>query len=137
MPYCTQADLTQRFGAAELIQLTDLVQLGVPDAATVAQACADAAAQIDGYLAGRYALPLASVPPNLTRIACDIARYRLYENQPTETVSIRYEAAVKYLEYIALGKIALPPDSAGAVAASEAGGPVFGGTAPVFGREAS
>lgn len=136
MSYCTQSDLVQRFGLKELIQLTDLLQLGAPDAATVAQACADASAQIDGYLAGRYALPLASTPPNLTRIACDIARYRLYENQPTETVATRYEAAVKYLEQIALGRIALPPSVSGAAVASEAGLPAFGGAEPVFGREA-
>jgi phage gp36-like protein len=107
MPYATQADLEARFGADELTQLTDRVGAGVPDAAIVARALADADAEIDGYLASRYALPLATVPPVLVRIACDIARYRLWEDRASEEVRRRYEDARRMLESIARGQVSL------------------------------
>ena len=60
MPYATPLDLEQRFGAAELIQQTDLSGAGEYNADTVARALEDASALIDGYLASRYPLPIAS-----------------------------------------------------------------------------
>lgn len=117
MTYATPAALLDRFGAAELLGLINtrsidpadpVAVLAALDAApAVARALADAAADIDAYLAGRYALPLASVPPVLERIACDLARYRLYDRAPTEAVRQRYEDAVRVLEQIARGTVTL------------------------------
>lgn len=121
MSYCTQSDLTTRFGAEELIQLTDRAATGVADAAVIAGAIADADAAINGYLAGRYTLPLASVPSNLTRIACDLTRYYLYENAATQIVIDRYDAAVKYLELVAKGAIGLGPGVGGATQEASSG----------------
>ncbi len=119
MSYCTQQNFADRFDEQELIQLTDraIPPAGVVDTVVIAQALADADAEIDGYLAGRYALPLASVPPRLTRLAADIARYYLYDNRASEEVRTRYEDAIKYLLALAKGEIALgadPPPAAGA-----------------------
>lgn len=125
--YCTQSDLVIRFGQAELIQLTDTTGSGQIDAAVVTQAIADAEAEIDAYLTARYSLPLASVPANLERLACDIARYRLYADRPTDLVDIHYRDAIRYLEQIGRGVIALAstpePDTGGAVMSSDT--PVF------------
>ena len=122
MPYCTQSDLVTRFGQAELVQLTDTTGSGQIDAAVVSQAIADAEAEIDAYLIARYSLPLASVPANLERLACDIARYRLYADRPTELVDVRYRDAIRYLEQVGRGVIALAstpePDTGGAVMSS-------------------
>jgi phage gp36-like protein len=107
VPYATQADMEARFGVDELTQLTDRVGAGVPDAAIVARSLADADAEIDGYLATRYALPLATVPSMLARIACDIARYRLWEDRASEEVRRRYEDARRILESIAKGMVSL------------------------------
>jgi phage gp36-like protein len=117
VPYATQADLEARFGVDELTQLTDRVNAGVPDAAIVARALADADAEIDGYLASRYALPLATVPPVLARIACDIARYRLWEDRSSEEVRRRYEDARRLLESIARGQVSLGLPAANAAPA--------------------
>jgi phage gp36-like protein len=117
MPYATQADLEDRFGADELTQLTDRVGAGVPDASIVARALADADAEINGYLASRYALPLATVPPVLVRIACDIARYRLWEDRASEEVRRRYEDARRMLESIAKGQVSLGLPAANAAPA--------------------
>lgn len=129
--YCTQADIITRFGQAELIQLTDTTASGEIDAAVVAQAIADAEAEIDAYLTARYDLPLASVPANLERIACDIARYRLYADHPVEPVDVRYRDAIRYLEQVSRGAIALASSPA-----PDTGGAIMSADTPVFGRAA-
>ena len=86
MPYATQSDLEERFGPQELAQLTDRVDGLMPDPAVIARALADAEAEIDGYLAARYTVPLSAVPAVLVRLTCDIARYRLYDDRVTEAV---------------------------------------------------
>lgn len=60
----------------------------------------DSSEEIDGYIGGRYSLPLANVPSNLNRIACDIARYRLYFEQPTEHVTKLYDDAIAFLKRV-------------------------------------
>jgi len=107
MPYATLADLITRYGEEEIAQLTDRVGAGMPDAATALRALADADAEIDGYLAARYRLPLPTVPPLLSRIACDIARYRLWEDRASEEVRTRYEDARRLLESLAKGVVTL------------------------------
>lgn len=107
MPYATQADLETRFGSKELAKLTDRTAGSVIDAAVVDRALVDAAAEIDGYLAVRYQLPLASVPVALAQPACDIARYNLWGERATEPIKQRYEAAVSRLKDIAGGRFKL------------------------------
>lgn len=70
----------------------------------VQSAIQDATEEIDGYLAGRYDLPLPNIPNNLKRLTCDIARYYLYFQQPTELVEKRYEQAIDYLKMVANNK---------------------------------
>ena len=107
MPYATLADLTTRYGEEEIRQRTDRTGSGVVDAAVVAQALADASAEIDAYLAGRFTLPLATVPPHLVRICCAIARYRLWDDAMPERVRVEYQDAVRLLESIAKGTVTL------------------------------
>ncbi len=112
MTYCTQADMVTRFGEEELAQLTDHNwEDGRIDDTVVARAIADAAGEIDARLAKRYPLPLASVPAFLTRAACDIARYYLYQDRVTEIVQERYRNAIKLLDGIAAGQTALGLES--------------------------
>ena len=130
MSYAAVADLLARYGEDELVQLTDRVGAGVADAPAMERALQDAAAEIDGYLAVRHALPLASVPPLLARIACDIARYRLWDDRASEEVRTRYEDARRVLEAIAAGRVTLgvtPPESpAGPSPAVRPGRSAFG-----------
>lgn len=107
MTYATQADLETRFGAAEILQLADRDGDDLADSGVVAGALAEADAEIDAHLAGRYALPLASVPAILTRLACDIARYRLMADNPLEEARKRYEDARRLLESLAAGRVTL------------------------------
>ena len=104
MTYATQADLETRFGTEELAQRTDRINGSVIDASVISRALADAEAEIDGYLAKRYQLPLATVPAVLGRIACDLARYYLYDDRVIEVVRKRYEDAVRLLKAMASSK---------------------------------
>ena len=113
MSYATQADLEARFGASEVLQLADRDGNGAIDTGVLDMTLADTDAEIDAYLVGRYSLPLATVPSNLVRIACDIARYRLWKDMASEEVRQRYADAVRYLEKVASGALSLGPDGSG------------------------
>ena len=77
----------------------------------VDRALADARNTIDSYIAGRYTLPLSTVPQVLTRIACELARYYLYDDQITDTVKQRYDANIKFLVGVASGDVKLGVDA--------------------------
>jgi phage gp36-like protein len=134
MTYATQQDLVDRFGQTELVQLTDkeLPLTGAIVAAVAARALAAADARIDGYLAGRYALPLAAVPPAIVEAACDIARFRLYEDRATEHIQKLYDDAVAYLVKLGTGKLSLT--LAGGAPAPKGDGAQMESSSPVFKR---
>ncbi len=114
MTYATRQDLIDRFGEEELAYQTDADGSGSLDAAAIDRALADADTLINGYLARLYALPLASTPDLIKSIACDIARYRLYKKEAPQLVRDNYQDALKRLEAIQRGAVAL--DLAGTVA---------------------
>ena len=106
MSYATSADLLTRFGEGELLRLA-MTPSGELDQATLQLALDDASALIDGYLAGRYPLPLAHVPSALVPICADIARHRLYGEQAPEQIAKRNEAALAFLKLVGKGELAL------------------------------
>lgn len=123
--YATREDMIGRFGEMEVRQITDLNGTGDIDDSVLEFALRSASDEIDGYIAGRYTLPLASRPPILMGIACDIARYRLTgtERVCAEEIRERYRDGVRYLEKVAKGDVSLGATSSGgaAVASSSVG----------------
>lgn len=111
--YCTLDDMVNRFDLNELIQLTSESGQGVINEQVVEAAIQDASNLIDGYISGRYALPLTSVPALLTKQCADIARYNLYDNAVSEVVEKNYKAALDYLMQVGKGtlKLGLSNDS--------------------------
>ena len=125
MIYATLDHLTRRFGALELAQLTDVVNMppSVIDEARVAVALADASLLIDGYLGMVYRLPLKGCwrpesggvpgewvpPPQLVPLCCDLARALLYSTYLPDDheVSQRRKQALAALDLLAKGKTAL------------------------------
>lgn len=108
--YATADDFVLRIGEQQAIELTDRDRIGEINQQVLAVALADSSSQMDGYLLGRYTLPLASIPDNLVRICCDIARYRLVSMSDvttTDEIIERYKLSLKELEQIASGKISL------------------------------
>jgi len=108
MAYAIRQDIVERYGTNELIVAADHDEDGTADTPVVEQGLQDASEEIDVYLGGRYALPLAVVPPVLKRLCVDMAMY-LMSKPPsvTEEKRKRYEDAVKLLTLIGQGKITL------------------------------
>lgn len=76
-------------------------------------AIADADAEIDGYLAKRYDVPMSPAPRILNKFSKDIAVYGLMsriginEQDREKTYLNRYNAAIKFLEGVAKGTISI------------------------------
>ena len=110
MPYALAADLQARYPDVRLAELSDPTGVAVQNA-RLQTALTDASAEMDSYLGRRYFFPLASVPPILTRVCCDIAIYRLQALLPKEVVADarrRFEDATTWLDDLASGRIYLP-----------------------------
>lgn len=118
MTYATLDQLKDRFGEKLLIKLTDRSQpaSGAIDQAVIDRALADTDALIDGHLAERYALPLASVPALVTDTALAIAVYKLHRNTVSDKIKDDYGDALKLLRDLTAGKVRL--DVAGSEPAS-------------------
>lgn len=106
--YCTVADLISRFGEDEIAILVQPYALDDAEAEVALDLVRiDASAEIDSYLATRYPLPLHTTPPVLTRVACDLTRYYLYDDSAPEQVRLRYEDSIKLLKNLATGVVSL------------------------------
>lgn len=76
-------------------------------------AVSDACAEIDGYLAKRYSVPLRNPPKVIHKFAKDIAVYNLVsrigidENEREKTFLTRYNAAISFLLNVAKGTISV------------------------------
>lgn len=112
MTYATLQQLTDRYGAAMLVAVTDRASppAGEIDAGVVARALADTQAMIDGYLAVRYRLPMAEVPPLVADLAQMIAIWKLHPYSPDPKIEADYKGAIRTLEQIAAGAVRLPLD---------------------------
>lgn len=112
MAYCTQADLSERFGNTELSQLTDEAAAS-PQAPEIIKAIDEAGSLIDSYISTRYDVPVSPVPTILRKLACDIARKYLWKDRADDqsVVTKNYADAVAFLRDVARGLISL--DAAG------------------------
>jgi phage gp36-like protein len=113
--YATLDDLLERFNRAARPELTELApdpdDPSEPDEARLEQALTEASGQMDLYLGTRHRLPLEGLSDaqagDLTRLCCDIARYRLWADQASKEVRLRYDDAIGFLEQAAAGRVRL------------------------------
>ena len=105
--YAVLQDLIDRYGASELTALTDRTGTGSPDPTVTGTALDDATMTIDSFLAGRYLLPLQTVPPVVTLWCCNIARFLLWKDQASDAVTTLYKAAISSLVLVQAGKMTL------------------------------
>lgn len=130
--------MEERFGTRELVELTDRVNRPATtiDAQVVAGAIDDAEELANSYLAKIYRLPLDPVPPVLTRIVCEIARYFLHgrRTEKDDPVTRAYYDALVWLKDVAKGVIILEAD--GVPAPQPEGGSIQSSAPPrVFSRD--
>ena len=155
MTYANATELLTRFDAAEIAQrvdrgvprlvtaelLTALASFGDLGAFTAAEiarantalvvvqrALQDADDTINGYISARYTMPLAPVPAVLARVACELARFYLYDDQVTDLIKDRHAANMKWLAEVSKGTVSLGADAtSGLQPASSAGAELVSG----------
>ena len=115
--YATVKAMKLKFGETILIRLTDTERpyQGVINMEKLDSAMQEANSEIDAYVGSRYPLPLQVIPPFLTEIGCNLARYYavtgdLSENDPIKN---RYESSIKTLTKISKGELTLGSSPAG------------------------
>jgi len=147
MPYASEQDIIDIYGAPRLDMLADIDANGTRDAAKIERALNTASDVIDGYISNRYALPLPRASGVLRDCCVSIAVYRM-ASDPTlmgEDVRQRYEDAIAFLKDVAKGVAGLGsiPTSAQSAAAAASGAPPLASpqtvlvesTPRLFGRE--
>lgn len=111
--YLTAAEFIERYTEREAVMLTSDAGSSVVNTVRLERGLADASAQVDGYLARRFAIPLLDastlqpvVPDVIKRLTGDIARYLMTGTHIRETEAIRnrYKDAVELLDKIAKGQ---------------------------------
>lgn len=105
--YLSISAFIQRFGLDETVRMTDANGSGRIDRGLLVDALTDAQAIAESELAGRYALPLATVPRIVAMAIADLARARLYPRGAPEGVETAAKAATRTLERIASGALQL------------------------------
>lgn len=127
MSYITNADIELRVGAAAYAQLADDDGDAVADEAVINEVRLSAEAEVNSYLARRYAVPVdVSGDPELAgllaAVTLDIAEFRLRARRPpvAEDVRRRHEQTLAWLMRIAAGVVQMP--ALAAVAGPTAGG---------------
>lgn len=118
-PYLSIADFVGRFGFDEAVRMTDGEGAGRIDRALLIGALADAQAIADSYLAVRYQVPLATVPPIIEMIVADLARARLYPRGAPEGIADAAKLAEQRLKSIQSGAMNLGLPIAQAPSAAE------------------
>jgi len=114
--YCTLEDIETQISTTVLIQLTnDTGTQTTIDSSVVDEALLYSSTLIDGYLRGRYELPLNTPFPLLRIVAMDLSIYRLYTRriqiETPEPVVDAYKNAIKTLEQLQKGVISLQTET--------------------------
>ena len=134
MSYCTRDEVRAMLKEDVVSQiLTDTDFIEDPEereagiGPLIDEAIADADGEIDGYLAKRYAVPLAPVPKVINKFSKDIALYNLMSRAGLDEAGregnylTRYNAAIKFLTLVAEGKVSLGTEASDPQAAAAAG----------------
>ena len=103
MLYCSKQGLIDRYSEDELIQLTDRDNFGIINDEVLNRAIEDASTEMDAYLS-RFNFTADTLPKSLKPLACDITRYRLYDDAPTDHITDRYNNAIKFLKSVNKGE---------------------------------
>lgn len=107
-PYLTIAEFVDRFGLPETVRMTDGRGDGRIDRAVLVSALVDAQAMTDAHIAGRYAVPLSTVPQIVKTWVADLARSRLYPGGAPDGVADAAKMAMRQLERLSTGALPLP-----------------------------
>ena len=115
--YATVADMVGRFGRVEVTRLSQIEDRETTeiDLEKVARAIGDATAIVDGYLRGRYQVPVINPPADLIRATCILARYDLAKSDrsdPTDQMQKDYDDVIRWLTDVQKGIVKLAAKTA-------------------------
>lgn len=115
MDYCTIEDIETQTSTPTLIQLTSDDGQEEINRVVALEAILYSSTLIDGYLRGRYTLPLNTHFPLLRILAIDLSIYRLYSrrmrNEMPEVIETSYKNAISTLRDIQKGVITLQSEN--------------------------
>ena len=115
MDYCTIEDIETQTSTPTLIQLTSDDGQEEINRVVALEAILYSSTLIDGYLRGRYSLPLDAHFPLLRILAIDLSIYRLYSrrmrNEMPEVIQKNYDNAISTLRDIQKGVITLQAEN--------------------------
>ena len=113
--YCAVEDIETQLSTPTLIQLSSDDGQDEIDRTVVDEAILYSSTLIDGYLRGRYTLPLNTHFPLLRILCIDLSTYRLYSrrlfNEMPEVIADAYKNAIATLRDIQKGIISLQAES--------------------------
>lgn len=115
MGYIAHSDISERLGAATLVQLTDDDGNGFADAGVIDEARRAAEAEVNSYLAARYAVPIDLVAhpelaDMLASLTLDLVEDRLRSRRPPVAADFvrRFAESRAWLRRLADGTVELP-----------------------------
>ncbi|HSA05682.1 MAG TPA: DUF1320 domain-containing protein [Candidatus Gastranaerophilales bacterium] len=115
--YCILDDIKKQVQETTLIEITDDSLSGQINEDVVNETILYADTLIDGYLRGRYTLPLSTLPEIIKVIAIDLSIYRLYSRRfhtdMPDSINDKYKNATKLLEQIQKGVVSLGIETVG------------------------
>ena len=113
--YCTIEDIETQTSTPTLIQLTSDDGQEEVDRVVAQEAILYSSTLIDGYLRGRYTLPLDTHFPLLRILAIDLSIYRLYtrrmRNEMPEVIDINQKNAIATFRDIQKGVITVQSEN--------------------------
>ena len=113
--YCAVEDIETQLSTPTLIQLSSDDGQDEIDRTVVDEAILYSSTLINGYLRGRYTLPLNTHFPLLRILCIDLSTYRLYSrrlfNEMPEVIANAYKNAIATLRDIQKGIISLQAES--------------------------
>lgn len=109
--YCVKADIEKHLKQDVLVDLTDDTGAGTVNESVVTACIVAADALIDGYLRGRYTVPLSTVPALVKEVSVNLAIYELYNRTKallvTEQIEKNRTFYIDLLGNIAKGTVTL------------------------------
>lgn len=116
MAYCSLDDIKQQVSEITLIEITDDNQTNEINTAIIDEAILYSETLIDGYLRGRYTLPLTTTVL-IKILAADLTVFRLYSRRfhtdMPDSINDKYKNSIKLLEQIQKGVVSLGIETAG------------------------
>lgn len=109
MAYCTLTDVQRRLPSLFINVLTNDAGGNTLVQEPFDEAVEDADSLINSYLRSRYAVPFATTPKVVNRIAVDLVIYFLYQRKSdmemTDAIRARYKDSISLLEGIQTGRV--------------------------------